>query len=58
MIHIQCHGHIDPVLGRYTATYVVEHKLTETDAQRLLEALTTEDYEDAPRCLLDVLGEL
>jgi hypothetical protein len=35
----------------------VSHELTEAEAERLLELFSYEDWEDGPRCLLDVLAK-
>lgn len=52
---VQCAGHVNPAVKHYTPDYTEPHRLHIQQLTRLAELLSDGDWEDGPRCLLDVL---
>ncbi len=58
-IEIECPIHYGTPYGLVpNPTHPARHSFTYAQAQLLLSEFSTEDWEDGPRCLLDVLKEI
>jgi hypothetical protein len=55
-IMINCAGHIDPVALCYRDGYTVRHMVSLLQLKRMAELLSEGDWEDGPRCVLEVLS--
>lgn len=55
VIRINCAGHVDPSVEYYRRGYTEPHMVSLDQLKRAAELLAEGDWEDGPRCLLDVL---
>jgi hypothetical protein len=57
-VHVKCPLH-DGIHGRVAdPSHPAGHSYTQEQVHSLLWTLSAEDWEDGPRCLLDVLAEI
>lgn len=51
---VRCWGHIDSQKKYFHVGYFHVHEFSHSDAVRMLEYMSKEDWENGPRCMIEV----